>query len=120
MNIYETVFMARQDLTDAQVKSLTESHTKIITDNGGTVHKTENWGLQTLAYKINKAKKAHYVLLEMEAPAAAVHELERNLGLNEDIVRSLTLRLEEKTETPSPIIRKYDESDEKPKRREAA
>ncbi len=114
MPYYETVFMARQDLTDAQVTSLTEELCAIITDMGGKVTKTENWGLRNLAYRINKARKAHYVLLETDAPSEAVIELERKMRLNEDIMRSLTIRLDELTKGPSVMMEKPSR-DEKPK-----
>lgn len=104
MPIYETVFMARQDLSENQVSALTEQFCKIIKDQGGKILKTENWGLRTLAYVIKKSRKAHYVLIESDAPGAAVIELERILRLNEDVLRSLTVRLEEPSKGPSAII----------------
>lgn len=104
MPFYETVFMARQDLTEAQVTELTTMFSKIITDHGGKIVKTENWGLRALAYPIKKGRKAHYVLLETDTPAPAVIELERNLRLNEDVLRSLTTRLDELSKGPSAII----------------
>lgn len=113
MPYYETVFLARQDLTEAQVKDLTEQFSKILTDQGAKILKTESWGLRTLAYKINKSKKAHYVLLESEASGDAIIELERNMRLNEDIMRSQTLRLEEPTEGPSIIMDKSGDNDDK-------
>lgn len=106
MPIYETVFIARQDLSDAQVKAVTESCEKIIKDAKGKVSKTENWGLRTLAYKINKNRKGHYVLIECDAPAPAVHEVERTLRLNEDVLRYMTIRLDEASKGPSKIIDK--------------
>jgi len=106
MPYYETVFMARQDLSDAQVKAITESCEKVIKAGKGKVVKTENWGLRALAYKINKSKKAHYVLIESDAPAAAVIELERTLRLNEDVLRYLTVREEELSKGQSKILDK--------------
>lgn len=111
MPFYETVFMARQDLTEAQVNDLTKSFEKIIKDQGGKVLKTESWGLRALAYPIKKGRKAHYVLLETDAPGAAVIELERNLRLNEDILRSLTVRIEEPSKGPSAIIDRSSRND---------
>ncbi len=111
MPYYETVFMARQDLTETQVKDLTKRYSKILEDNGGKVQKTEYWGLLNLAYRIKKSKKAHYVLIESEAPGPATHELERNLRLDEDILRSLTVRLEKPSEGPSPILKKSYDND---------
>lgn len=92
MPFYETVFIARQDLTESQVKELTENLAQIIKDNGGKVHKIEHWGLRTLAYRIRKNRKAHYVLIETDTPAPALHEMERQMRLNEDILRHLTVR----------------------------
>lgn len=107
MPFYETVFIARQDLSDAQVKALTEACEKTIKDGKGKITKTEQWGLRTLAYKINKSKKGHYVLIESDSPAEAVIELERTLRLNEDVMRYMTIRLDELSKGPSKIIDKY-------------
>jgi len=106
MPFYETVFIARQDLTPAQVEELTQGFCKLVKDGGGTVHKTENWGLRTLAYKINKSRKGHYVLIETDAPSAAVIEMERNMRLNEDVMRFLTVREEKLSEGQSIILDK--------------
>ncbi|MBK7362476.1 MAG: 30S ribosomal protein S6 [Micavibrio sp.] len=115
MPIYETVFIARQDLTEAQVKELTDKFSKIVTDLKGKILKTEYWGLRTLAYRIKKARKAHYVLIETDAPGEAVIELERNLRLHEDIMRSLTVRRNEASKAQSVILdkeKRYDEEKE--------
>jgi small subunit ribosomal protein S6 len=115
MAYYETVFIARQDLTETQVKDPTALNEKIITDQGGKILKTEQWGLKTFAYKINKAKKGHYVLIESEAEGSALIELDRLMRINEDVVRAQTLRLEEPTTEPSIMMKKsYDDSDKKP------
>ena len=106
MPVYETVFIARQDLSEAQVKALTDGASKIITDQKGKVLKTENWGLRTLAYKINKNRKGHYVLIESDAPAEAIVEVERTMRLNEDIMRYMTIKLEEPSKGPSVILDK--------------
>lgn len=106
MPIYETVFMSRQDLTEGQVNELTEKYAGVIKDQGGKTLKTEQWGLRTLAYKINKARKAHYTLVEFEAPGAAVIELERLMRIDEDVMRSLSIRLDEATTGPSVIMDK--------------
>ncbi len=106
MPFYETVFIARQDLSDAQVKSLTEACEKIIKDGKGKIAKTESWGLRTLAYKINKNRKGHYVLIESDTPAPAIIELERTLRLNEDVLRYMTIKLDEPTKGPSKILDK--------------
>lgn len=104
MAFYETVFISRQDLGDAQVKDLTDMASKIITDQGGKILKVEQWGLKTLAYKINKSRKGHYTLIESDAPGAAIIELERILRLNEDVMRYMTIRLEEATTGPSVMM----------------
>lgn len=106
MNYYETVFMVRQDLSEKQVKDLTDEMTKLLEDQGGKIHKTEHWGLRTLAYRIEKNRKAHYVLIESEAAGTAIIELERILRLNEDVLRSMSVRRRELSENPSPIMDK--------------
>ena len=106
MPFYETVFIARQDLTESQVKELTETFSKFIKDGGGKVHKTENWGLRTLAYRIRKNRKGHYVLIESDTPPAAMLEMERNMRLNEDVLRFLTVREEELSKGPSVMADK--------------
>lgn len=109
MPFYETVFIARQDLSAKQVEDLTEKMSEFITQGGGRIAKTENWGLRTLAYRIKKSRKAHYILIECEAPAPAVHEMERNLRLNEDVLRYLTVRREELSKAQSAILDKSSE-----------
>ena len=106
MPIYETVFMSRQDLSEGQVKDLTDKYAKVIADQGGKILKTEQWGLRSLAYKINKARKAHYTLVEFEAPGSAVIELERLMRIDEDVMRSLSLRLDAASEGPSVMMDK--------------
>ena len=114
MPYYETVFIARQDLSTAQVDELAKNFAKIITDNGGKVHKTENWGLKSLAYRIKKNRKGHYVLIESDTPPAALHEMERNLRLNEDILRYLTVREEALSKGPSVQMSRSDRDEERP------
>ncbi len=115
MPYYETVFIARQELSDAQVKQLTEDYCKLLKDAGGKIHKTEFWGLRTLAYRINKARKAHYVLIESDVPAAAILEMERQMRLSDDVMRYMSIKLEELSKGPSPIMDKAgrDNDDEK-------
>ena len=120
MPYYETVFIARQDLTEGQVKDLTEQLSNVITDQGGKIHKTEQWGLKTFAYKINKARKGHYTLLESEAPGAALIELERVMRINEDVVRSLTLRIDELSEGPSVMMKPSRDDTDSKSEKEAA
>jgi len=108
---YEHVFLARQDLAQAQVDALAENATKIITDNGGAVIKTESWGLRSLAYRIAKNRKAHYVMLEFDAPTNVVMELERQTQINEDIIRYMTLRVDAHEEGPSAMMRRSERSE---------
>lgn len=124
MPYYETVFIVRQDMTEAQVKTLTDGYQKIITDAGGKINKVENWGLRNLAYRINKNRRGHYVLIESESPAPAIHEMERTMRLNEDILRFMSTREDELSTGPSIIMDKSSkdtDGDKKPyKKREAA
>ena len=113
MPLYEHVFLARQDLAQAQVDALAENATKIITDNGGKIAKTETWGLRSLAYRIAKNRKAHYVMLDIDAPAAAIAELERQSNINEDIIRFLTLRVDEHESGPSAMMRRGEKERER-------
>jgi len=108
MPLYEHVFLARQDLAQAQVDALAENATKILTDNGGKVVKTETWGLKSLAYRIAKNRKAHFVMLDVDAPAQAVAELERQSNINEDVIRFLTIRVDEHEKGPSAMMRRGD------------
>jgi small subunit ribosomal protein S6 len=108
MPLYEHVFLARQDLAQAQVDALGENATKIIEDNGGKIAKTETWGLRSLAYRIAKNRKAHYVALDIDAPPAAIAELERQSNINEDIIRFLTIRVDEHEKGPSAMMRRGD------------
>jgi small subunit ribosomal protein S6 len=108
MPLYEHVFLARQDVSQQQVETLTKEFTDIITEGGGKVTKSEYWGLKGLAFKIKKSRKAHYSLLNIEAPSAAVVEMERRMGLSTDIIRFLTLRMDELETEPSVMMRKQD------------
>ena len=111
MSFYESVFIARQDIPATQVEALTTAFADIISANGGKVTKTEQWGLRTLAFRINKNKKGHYVLFNIDAPAAAINEMERNMRLNEDVLRFLTVRVEELEAGPSAMLRKDERAD---------
>jgi small subunit ribosomal protein S6 len=111
MPLYEHVFLARQDLAQAQVDALAENATKIIQDNGGTVVKNETWGLRSLAYRIQKNRKAHYVMLEVDAPAPVVAELERQTQINEDIIRYMTIRVDAHEQGPSAMMRRNERSE---------
>ena len=118
MPLYEHVFLARQDLAQAQVDALAENTTKIIADNGGKVVKTETWGLRGLAYRIAKNRKAHYVMLDIDAPAPAMAELERQTGINEDVIRFMTIRVDTHEKGPSVMMRKQDRERTRGPRRE--
>lgn len=111
MPLYEHVFLARQDLAQAQVDALAETATRIIEDNGGKVVKTETWGLRSLAYRIQKNRKAHYVMLDFEAPTTVVAELERQTQINEDVVRYLTLKVDAHEQGPSAMMRRNERSE---------
>ncbi len=108
MALYEHVFLARQDLSQAQVDALAEGATKIIEDNKGKVIKTETWGLRTLTYKIQKNRKAHFVMLDVDASGDVIAELERQTRLNEDIIRYMTIRVDTHEQGPSVMMRKND------------
>jgi small subunit ribosomal protein S6 len=112
---YETVFIARQDITANQVEGLVDIFEKVIVDAGGIVPKKESWGLKTLAYKIKKNRKGHYSLMNISAPAEAVHEMERQMRINEDVLRYITIRVDELEENPSVMMRSRDR-EERPRR----
>ena len=111
MPLYEHVFLVRQDVTAQQVEGLTEQYKELISTNGGSVGKTEYWGLKSLAYRIRKNRKAHFTLMNIEAPAAAVAEMERQMRINEDILRLLTLRVDALEEDPSAMMQRRDRDD---------
>jgi small subunit ribosomal protein S6 len=104
MPLYECVLMARNDITQQQVEAIADQVAATLAEGGGEVKKREYWGLRGLAYRIKKNRKAHYMLLGISAPPAALHEMERQLGLHEDVLRSLTLRIEAIEEGPSAIL----------------
>lgn len=111
MPLYEHVFLARQDLAQSQVDALAEAATSIIEGNGGRVVKTETWGLRSIAYRIAKNRKAHYVALDFEAPATVVAELERQTQINEDVIRYMTVRVDEHEQGPSAMMRRNERSE---------
>lgn len=104
MSLYENVFITRQDASAAQVEALGETFAGIITANGGQVPKKEYWGLRNLSFRMQKNRKGHYMLLNIDAPAAAVIEMERNMRINEDVLRYLTVRVEALEEGPSAVL----------------
>jgi small subunit ribosomal protein S6 len=111
MPLYEHVFLARQDISNAQVEALTKEYTDLIEQGGGKVTKSEYWGVKGLAYKIKKNRKAHFSLLNLDAPPAAVAEMERRMGLSPEIVRFLTIKVDEHETEPSVMMRKSDRDD---------
>jgi small subunit ribosomal protein S6 len=113
MPLYEHVFLARQDATTQQVEELTTQMTGIVEQAGGKVTKTEGWGVRSLTYRMNKNRKAHFVLLNIDAPSAAVAEIERQERISEDVIRYLTVRVEELEEGPSAMMRKADRDRER-------
>jgi small subunit ribosomal protein S6 len=111
MALYEHIYIARQDVSPAQVDLITEELQGILKENGGSVEKAEYWGLRNLQYKIKKNRKGHYSLMHIEAPAEAVVEMERQMRLKEDILRFMTLRVEELDPEPSPVMSRRDRDD---------
>jgi small subunit ribosomal protein S6 len=117
MPLYEHVYLARQDVTAQQVEELTAQYTGVIEQLGGKVVKTEPWGVKSLTYRMRKNRKAHMTLLNIDAPPAAIAELERQERLNEDILRYLTVRVDELEEGPSAMMRKSDRDRDRDDRR---
>src|SRR4051794_38331145 len=113
MPFYEHVFLARQDASTQQVEELTTQMTGIVEQAGGKITKTENWGVRSLTYRMNKNRKAHFVLLNIDAPSAAIAEIERQERISEDVIRYLSVRVEEHEEGPSAMMRKADRDRER-------
>ena len=113
MALYEHIFLARQDVSAQQVEELTNTLTEVLVTNGGKVTKNEYWGVKTLSYRIRKNRKAHYSLLNIDAPHAAVTEMERQMRINEDILRFMTIRVDELEEGPSAMMQKREERSER-------
>jgi len=109
MPLYEHVFLARQEVSPQQVEAMIEEFSQVIKEGGGTVGKTEYWGLKTLAYKIKKNRKAHYALMNIDAPAHVVAEMERRMRISSDVLRFLTVRVDEHETEPSIQMRKGDD-----------
>ncbi len=114
MALYENVFIARQDVPATQVETLTTQFSELVTAQGGTVSKKEYWGLRSLAFRIKKNRKGHYTLLNIDAPSAAVKELERTMSINEDIIRFLTVRVDALEEGPSAVMQRSSEKSDRP------
>jgi len=117
MPLYEHVYLARQDVSAQQVEELTAQFKGIIEKMGGTVPKVEYWGVKSLTYRIRKNRKAHFTLLNVDAPPAALAEIERQQRINEDVLRYITIRVDELEEEPSAMMRKVDRDRERDERR---
>jgi small subunit ribosomal protein S6 len=111
MTLYEHVFLARQDLSQQQVDALVEQYKGVITAGGGSVGRVENWGLKSLTYRVNKNRKAYYTLMDLTCPPAALKEMERQMGLSEDVLRFLTIKVDKHEEGPSAMLQKRDRDD---------
>jgi small subunit ribosomal protein S6 len=118
--LYEHIFLARQDLSQSQVDALAAAATEIVESNQGKVTKTETWGLKNLAYKIKRNRKAHFVMLNIECPGDTVAELERQTSINEDVIRYVTIRVDEHETGPSVMMRKSDRERSRRREREGA
>lgn len=116
MSFYESVFIARQDISASQVETLTKEFSDIVAELGGRVANSEYWGLRTLAYRVRKNRKGHYVMLNMDCPGDAISELERRMRLNEDVLRYLTIKVEELSEEQSIMMTQ--KGNDKPERGE--
>ena len=113
MPLYEHVFLARQDASPQQVEELTAQMTGIVEQAGGKITKTEGWGVRSLTYRMSKNRKAHFVLLNIDAPSSAIAEIERQERISEDVIRYLSVRVEEHEDGPSAMMRKADRDRER-------
>ena len=118
MSLYECVFIARQDIAAPQVDTLTDDLANVITGQGGQVLKREYWGLRNIAYRMKKNRKGHYVLFNVDGPSAAIKEFERQMSINEDVIRYLTVRVDELEEGPSAVMQSKNQRDDRPPRRD--
>ena len=118
MPYYEHIFIARQDVSSTQVEAMTEAFEGVITENGGAVTKKESWGLKSLTYRIKKNRKGHYVLMNLDAPPAALQEMERQMRLHEDVLRYLSIKVDELDEAPSVQMQSRSSRDDRPRRRD--
>ena len=107
MNLYEVTVMSRQELSPSQVEDLTKEIQKIATDAKGKIHKTEQWGLKTLMYRINKSRKANFTCMELECEGETLHEMERQMRIHNDVMRYMSLKIEEVSKDPSPQMKSY-------------
>jgi len=113
MALYETTFIARQDVSEADVEKLTEGFTTILTSKGGKIIKTEYWGNRKLSYEINKNKRGHYSLICSDSPSDALKEMERKMRLNEDVIRHLSVKVDEIEKEPSIVMTLEEEVEKK-------
>ena len=120
MALYEHVFLTRQDAAPAQVDALTEQYKALLASNGGKVTKSEYWGLKSLTYRIKKNRKAHYTLFNIDAPSAAVQEMERQMSISEDVIRFMTVRVEALEDGPSAQMRRREDRDRRDDRNESS
>ena len=119
MPLYETIFITRQEISSHDVEKITENFSKTLTDNGGSIVKTEQWGLRDLAYPIKKSNKAYYTMLAIDSPYSAVKEMERRLSLSEDILRHVTIRVQKINKNPSAPLAKGSYGEEETSIKEA-
>ena len=117
MPLYEHVFLARQDVTSQQVEAMVEQYKGVIEAGGGKVGKTEMWGVKSLAYRIKKNRKAHFTMFGLDAPPAAVAEMERQMRISEDILRFITVKVDEIEDAPSAMMQKRDRDERKDRER---
>ncbi|MQY41684.1 30S ribosomal protein S6 [Epibacterium sp. SM1969] len=117
MPLYEHVMIARQDLSNSQAEGLIEHFGAVLSDNGGSIVDSEYWGVKTMAYKINKNRKGHYAFLKTDAPSVAIQEMERLMRLHDDVMRVLTIKVDEHAEGPSVQMQKRDERGDRRERR---
>ena len=117
MPLYEHIFLARQDVTSQQVEAMVDQYKDVIQQNGGSVEKTEMWGVKSLAYRIKKNRKAHFTMFNISAPAPAVAEMERQMRISEDILRFMTIRVDELESEPSVMMQKRDRDERKDRER---
>ena len=115
MALYEHVFLARQDISGQQVDQIVDTYRGVIEANGGKVGKVESWGLKTLTYRIKKNRKAYYILMNIDAPSAAVQEMERQMRFNEDILRYITIKVEAHDDAQSVMMQKRDDRPRRPR-----
>ena len=113
MPLYEHIFLARQDVTAQQVETMIDQYKGVVESNGGKVEKTEMWGVKSLAYRIKKNRKAHFAMFNLDAPAPAVAEMERQMRINEDILRFMTIRVDALDSEPSVMMQKRDRDERK-------